>query len=151
MKYIKGNKNYIEHCIQALQESDLGQAYFSSYDKAKEAILEGLDLNQIFLILDDKNAFVGFLQHIPKGAFHSFPYLHIIAISKGARGRGFGRLAMAYFESTLCKGSSKVFLVVADFNPRGKAFYEKLGYCEVGRIPNLYRTDITEILMMKNL
>lgn len=47
--------------------------------------------------------------------------------------------------------SSKIFLVVADFNPKGKEFYVKNGYIQVGRIKSLYREGITENLMMKSL
>ena len=43
------------------------------------------------------------------------------------------------------------FLVVADYNPDAKRFYERNGYQQVGEIPNLYRQGITEYLMVKNL
>jgi ribosomal protein S18 acetylase RimI-like enzyme len=43
-----------------------------------------------------------------------------------------------------------VFLVVADFNPEAKRLYERVGYIEVGAIPNLYREGMTEYLMMKS-
>ena len=45
--------------------------------------------------------------------------------------------------------ANKIILVVADFNPDGKRFYEKIGYYQVGEIPSLYRKGITEYLMMK--
>jgi ribosomal protein S18 acetylase RimI-like enzyme len=45
--------------------------------------------------------------------------------------------------------SSKVFLVVADFNPEAKRLYERMGYRQVGAIPGLYRDGVTEYLMMK--
>lgn len=47
------------------------------------------------------------------------------------------------------KDFSKLFLVVADFNPDARRLYEKIGYTEVGCIPSLYREGITENLMMK--
>jgi len=43
----------------------------------------------------------------------------------------------------------KLFLVVADFNPNAKGFYESMGYHQVGEIPGLYREGITEYIMMK--
>jgi ribosomal protein S18 acetylase RimI-like enzyme len=58
---------------------------------------------------------------------------------------------MEYFEKVVSEGCSKVFLVVADFNPRAKQLYQRIGYKEVGKIPNLYKNGITEYLMMKEL
>ena len=46
---------------------------------------------------------------------------------------------------------SKCFLVVADYNPEAKRLYEQIGYTEVGRIPDLYKEGVTEILMMRLL
>jgi ribosomal protein S18 acetylase RimI-like enzyme len=39
--------------------------------------------------------------------------------------------------------------VVADFNPQAKKFYKDLGYKEVGVIPDLYKSGISEYIMMK--
>ena len=47
--------------------------------------------------------------------------------------------------------ADKIFLVVADYNPEAKRFYERNGYQQLGEIPNLYRPGITEYLMTKNL
>ena len=54
---------------------------------------------------------------------------------------------LGYFEELSAR--NKFFLVVADFNPDAKRFYENNGYCQVGEIPGLYRDGITEYLMMK--
>lgn len=45
-------------------------------------------------------------------------------------------------------GEKTSFLVVADFNPFDKAFYEKRGFVQVGKISSLYHEEITEYLMM---
>ena len=88
---------------------------------------------------------------IPKGAFHSFPYLHIIAIKEEYRGFGVGKALLDYSERIASEMADKLFLVVADNNPEAKRFYERNGYQQVGEIPNLYRPGITEYLMAKNL
>ena len=94
---------------------------------------------------------VGFTYIIPKGAFHSFPYLHIIAIKEEYRGRGIGKALLDYSERIALEMADKLFLVVADYNPDAKRFYERNGYQQVGEIPNLYRSGITEYLMAKSL
>ena len=47
--------------------------------------------------------------------------------------------------------ADRFFLVVADYNPDAKRFYERNGYQQVGKIPNLYRTGVTEYMMAKDL
>lgn len=54
-----------------------------------------------------------------------------------------------FLEKVICVDANKIFLVVADFNPEAKRFYEKVGYRQVGEMPGLYREGITEYLMMK--
>ena len=83
------------------------------------------------------------------GAFHSFPYQHIIAVKEEFRRLGIGKKLLAFFEEMVFMDHSKVFLVVADFNPEAKRLYESLGYQQVGAIPGLYKEGVTEYLMMK--
>ena len=94
---------------------------------------------------------VGFTYIIPKGAFHSFPYLHIIAVKVEYRNKEIGKALLDYSENIACEIADKLFLVVADYNLDAKRFYERNGYQLVGRIPNLYRPGITEYMMAKDL
>ena len=94
---------------------------------------------------------VGFTYIIPKGAFHSFPYLHIIAVKEEYRNRGIGKALLDYSERIAYEMADKFFLVVADYNPDAKRFYERNGYRQVGVIPNLYRPGVTEYMMEKDL
>ena len=94
---------------------------------------------------------VGFTYIIPKGAFHGFPYLHLIAVKEEYRDRGIGKALLDYSERIASEMADKLFLVVADYNPDAKRFYERNGYRQAGEIPNLYRPGITEYLMAKNL
>jgi len=81
--------------------------------------------------------------------FHSFPYIYIISVKEESRNQGVGKELLKFVEKSSFKEYSKLFLVVADFNPEAKRLYERIGYSEIGYIPNLYREGITECLMMK--
>ena len=101
---------------------------------------------------------VGFTYIIPKGAFHSFPYLHIIAVKEEYRNKGIGKALLDYSEKIAYEMADRFFLVVGDYNPDAKdynpdakRFYERNGYQQVGEIPNLYRPRVTEYLMAKDL
>lgn len=149
IKIIKGNLDHINDCGEALVNSELGRRYFSKLGSARKTLEEGFSKEEICVAVDMHNNCLGFLWFIISGAFHSFPYLHIIAVKEESRNNGVGRKLLQYFEDICFKDFSKVFLVVGDFNPDAKRLYEEIGYIEVGCIPSLYREGINEHLMMK--
>lgn len=151
IQLIKGKILYLDDCIDALMKSELGAQYFTEREKAKSTLTEGFEKEEIYVAVDVNGRCVGFIWYILHGAFHAFPYLHIVAIKEEYRGVGIGRNIIRNFEEILSEKYSKCFLVVADYNPEAKRLYEQIGYTEVGRIPDLYKKGVTEILMMKML
>lgn len=147
---IQAECEHLNDCVLALQNSELGRVYFSQENKASLAISNGISNQEILVAIDNKGLCLGFIWFIRNGAFHGFPYVHIIAIKEEYRNLGIGNELLNYFEKVVAQ-SSKIFLVVADFNPNAKRLYEKCGYIEVGVIPNLYKSGITEFLMMKEI
>lgn len=91
----------------------------------------------------------GFIWVILNGIFHSFPYIHIVAVKSENRGHGIGEVLLRFVENEYFTKYSKLFLVVTDFNLNAKRLYQRIGYSEIGEIPNLYRKGISECLMMK--
>lgn len=145
----KAGLNHLLDCKDALVQSELGRVYFPEAEKAIASLTEGIQSDEVYVALDENGECLGFIHWIPNGAFHSFPYLHIIAVKEAYRGRGIGKTLMRFFEETVFVDRSKAFLVVADFNPRAKRLYQQLGYREVGAIPGLYKQGVTESIMMK--
>jgi ribosomal protein S18 acetylase RimI-like enzyme len=145
---IQGTSEHLDDCVEALQHSTLGQEYFPTQELASSALYQGFTNEEIWVAHDYEQC-VGFYWLLPQGAFHSFPYLHILAVRQQLRGQGVGSQLLNDFERRAFAEASKVFLVVADFNPRARQFYRLHGYREVGVIPDLYRPGITEHLMMK--
>jgi len=147
---VKGSMAYINDCEGILLNSELGIRYFSEKGSARKALEAGFNKEEIYIALDINNNCKGFLWFILDGAFHSFPYLHIVAVKKENRKLGIGKKLLEFFEDICFIDFRKLFLVVADFNPDAKMLYERIGYIEVGIIPSLYREGITEYLMMKS-
>ena len=145
----KAHKMHLEDCKIALLNSKLGAEYFASEEKAISALTEGITKGEIFVAVNEGGECLGFIWFILGGAFHSYPYLHIIAVKERFRGLGIGKKLLSFFEGTAFTDHSKVFLVVADFNPDAKRLYESLGYQQVGVLPGLYKQGVTEYLMMK--
>jgi ribosomal protein S18 acetylase RimI-like enzyme len=145
----KAKKRHLNECEKALINSDLGRKYFSGKDSAKNTLNEGLKKQELFVVLNEDHSFIGFFWLIINGAFHSFPYLHIIVVKEEIRGQGYGKRILKEIEDMCFKNYSKLFLVVADFNPQAKKLYEELGYKMIGFIPDLYKSGIGEQIMMK--
>ena len=148
--FAKGNELHLKDCRDALCQSTLGERYFSSPESAEIAIFEGIHQENLYVALIGEEC-VGFTYIIPKGAFHSFPYLHIIAVKEEYRNKGIGKALLDYSEKIAYEMADKFFLVVADYNPEAKRFYERNGYQQVGAIPGLYRPGVTEYMMTKDL
>ncbi len=146
---IRAKEKYREDCIQALSNSELSRVYFSNEEHRRNAIEEALTKGELYVAVNGVEEGLGFLWYIPNGAFHSFPYLHVIAVKEQYRSCGIGRKLLDFFEAMVAQTSNKAFLVVADFNPRAKQLYERIGYQEIGIIPDLYRPGVNECLMMK--
>lgn len=146
---VKGSTEYINACEDALVNSELGRRYFSEKGSARKALEDGFNKNEIHVAIDNEKNCIGFVWLILNGIFHSFPYIHIIAVKSEKRGQGIGKILLKFIEDLCFKKYSKLFLVVAEFNPDAKRLYENLGYSQIGEVPNLYRKGITEYLMMK--
>lgn len=144
------DKKYIDDCLGILQNSDIGNHYFSNQAKTVDLLAKAILQNELYVALDDNEDCLGFIYYMSKGVFGSYPYLHIIAVKEEYRSRGIGRQLMKYFEdnsSNYC--STKCFLTVDDFNQRAKRLYEELGYQCVGSLPDFYKKGIMCYLMMK--
>ena len=148
---IKAENKHLVDCKVALQESEIGRVYFEEEDKAIKALSGGASKGEIFVAIDKEGTCLGFVWFILNGAFHSFPYLHIIAVKEEFRNIGIGKKLLKHLEEITSKTASKLFLVVAEFNPKAKQLYQSIGYTEVGIIPNLYKRGVTECLMMKDI
>ena len=114
--FAKGNEQHLKDCRAALCRSTLGERYFSSPESAENAILEGIRQENLYVAFVGEEC-VGFTYISPKGAFHSFPYLHIIAVKEEYRNRGIGKALLNYSENIAHEMADKLFLVVADYNP----------------------------------
>lgn len=77
-------------------------------------------------------------------------YIQTICVAADTRGAGIGRLLMEHAESRIFRESPNVFLFVSDFNAPARAFYEKLGYRQVGVLPDFLIAGRSELLMRKS-
>ncbi|WP_312441558.1 GNAT family N-acetyltransferase [Lacrimispora sp.] len=148
IQFKKGTVEYLDSCIKAMENSTMCSAYFQSEESRKNAVMEGINRGTLYVVLCTGEC-AGFAYFIPEGAFHAYHYLHLIAVKEEYRGKGIGKKLLEFIEDMLFKTRDKIFLLVGDYNPRAKIFYEESGYKHLGTIPSLYRKGIDEYLMMK--
>ena len=76
-------------------------------------------------------------------------YLRLLAVEPDRRTAGIGRQLMEELERRAFARWPNVYLCVSDFNTGARAFYRRIGYEEVGALPDLLTPGSAEILMRK--
>jgi ribosomal protein S18 acetylase RimI-like enzyme len=77
-------------------------------------------------------------------------YLKILAVEADHRAAGVGRRLMEDLERRAFARWPNVYLCVSDFNTGARAFYQRLGYHQVGLLGDLLLSGKGEILMRKS-
>ncbi len=145
---IKADASHLVPCAAILADSDIGRVYFGTVQDIEETLRVGMESEEIYVAMSG-GCCLGFFWFVYRGAFHSYPYLHMIAVDEASRGKGVGTKLLDCYEKLVLSEHSKTFLLVADFNPRAKKLYESRGWMQVGAIPGLYKPGVTEHLMVK--
>ena len=78
-------------------------------------------------------------------------YLKLLVVEPERQSQGVGRRLMEELERRAFRHWPNVYLCVSDFNTRGRQFYYRLGYEEVGILPNLLLPGKGEVLMRKSI
>ncbi len=142
----------LDACLAAVRDSDLGRNYFQDESRLVGIIREGLIKGEIRIAATATDSCSGFIWFAGNGMFCRFPYIRLIAVKSGSRSAGIGSQLLDYVEVLLRqRQAGKVFLTVAEFNDQAKRLYERRGYTEVARIPDLFHAGYAEHVMMKSL
>lgn len=143
-------------CVKLIFGSDLGKKYYPTEEFLRYELERGIREDDCYVAIQDGET-VGIVWFQRKGAFHSFPYLHLIVIKKDCQSRGLGRELMDLFESEILEDGNRklirtsAFLLVSKTNGRAMTMYKRRGYREVTELDGLFRRKITEVLMVKQV
>jgi ribosomal protein S18 acetylase RimI-like enzyme len=102
-----------------------------------------------FAVAHNGGQVVGFIWFRLEGTFHHSGYVRWIGVARHVRGHGVGARLMAYAERKIFARGPNVFLMVSAFNTGAQKFYKRLGYTEIGAVPNYAIRGITERLFRK--
>ena len=149
IKIQHAKKGQAHDCLSCVKQSELWDEYFESHTAAVDDIEKMISKKQIYVALNQNNKCIGFMGIVHNGCFRKFSYLSLIAVKSGYRSKGVGKVLLKKFEETGFKQADRVFLLVSDFNKKAQLLYRKLGYKKVGKIPDLFKKNISEHVLVK--
>lgn len=130
----------------------LWQRYQLSETRIAADFDAALARDDLVLVVDAERPARAFAWCLPNGMFGAFPYLKRLGVDPACSGKGFGSLVMELLEQELlARQRHDLFLLVSDFNLDAQRFYQRRGYQEIGRIPDLALPGVAELLFRKQL
>lgn len=111
------------------------------------------DLNdpalEIFGAITGAHEVIGFLASMANGIGFE-PMIEYLCVRDDFRGRGVGTRLIRHFEEVLFPNADNLYLFVSDINPKAIDLYVRLGYLQVGALPNFNLVGQTEFLHRKS-
>lgn len=104
-----------------------------------------------FIFESEPGTILGFVLY-NRQTFGGSGYIRWIGVDTGAVGQGIGQALLQRVEYELCLG--KVFrlvLLCAEWNHAARRFYERMGFSEIGLLPDWVVPGTTEVLYGKHL
>jgi ribosomal protein S18 acetylase RimI-like enzyme len=92
---------------------------------------------------------LGFLASLEYGIGFE-PMIEYLCVDERFRSRGIGTGLIDFFESKLFPDADNLYLFVSDINPDAIRLYVRLGYLQVGALPNFNLQSQTEFLHRKS-
>lgn len=135
-------------CLECVKHSLLWDAYYKD-SSSLDSLIKAIRRKEIYVALNKNDKCIGFMGVIPKGGFGEFSYLSILAVKKRYRNKNVGKLLLDRFETLAFKNNDRAFVLCSDFNKKAQKFYKKHKYDECGKIPNLFKTGIAELIFVK--
>lgn len=90
----------------------------------------------------------GFAWIEPQGGFGRSPYLRLIVVHPARTGQGVGQQLMQHLERRFLQPSG-LLLLCADHNQAAQRFYQRLGYQQVGLLPDYVKPGLDERIYFK--
>ena len=149
LKIARLEKTDLDACAKIVSATELFRAYGYSGESARkhlEAAMTGSDDDLV--VAREGAETVGFAWFVKKGAFARSGYLRLIAVDPARLKSGAGRALMTELERRHLSPDGLVLLVTST-NRGARAFYEKLGYRQVGELPDYVKPGLNETIYFR--
>jgi ribosomal protein S18 acetylase RimI-like enzyme len=139
----------VEFCSRLMVTSHLWQRYGVTEASAARRFERGLALGADIAVAEVDEKIAGFIWYSTNGAFNRSGYIMLVGVEPDHLRRGVGRALMAHAEQELFRNAQDIFLLVSDFNEGAQRFYQRLGYRQVGAIPDYIISGVAELIYHK--
>ena len=139
--------NDISSLVDWILETPLWQRYKLSKEALSKNFQTALKTNDQIVVAVNAEQICGFAWLQPKGFLSRSPYLKMIGVKEDCQAMGIGQKLIKFLE----QDKTELFLLTSDFNTAAQKFYKKLGYCQIGKIPNYILDDVDELIFYKKL
>jgi len=139
----------LERCAAILSDSRMWDVYGREYDDAVFLMKLEFRKGTQFWVWEDGGEVLGFIGAVRNGMMGEFTYVRMVAVDRAHRGKGIGTKLIAHLEETMFRAAPHIFMMVTDFNTDAKRLYLRLGYREIGTVPNYKKKGVDEYLLMK--
>ena len=137
----------IEECAHMMSISEPWSTLGFSLEQCREVLSEAGGLQVFVKSLNGQVR--GFLATFPHGMAGE-PIIEYLCIDSGFRSQGLGTELITFFEDKIFPSADNFYMLVSDINPRARALYERLGYREVGELPDYNLPGQKEFIMRKS-
>ncbi len=139
----------VDACAAIMADNPLWRRYGVTAEVARRHFSSGLERGVALFVVESDGEPAGFLWLEPVGAFARSGYIRLIGVSPTRQGQGLGQELMEHAERVLFAQGDDVFLLVSDFNLAAQRFYQRLGYCQVGALPDYMLPGVAELIYRK--
>lgn len=140
--------------VEAVSDILLGYPwthYAMTRERAVNVLQKGIQANADIYVAELDTKVLGFVWWIQRGAFFHSGYIRLIGVSADVRSLGVGKSLVSTAEQACATQSKDMFLMVSDFNTEAQSFYRRLGYQQIGAVPDYVIAGISEHIMYKKL
>lgn len=138
----------LEDAIACIRGSKIHDEYFQDDTERTEFFRAAIEKGEL-AVLRENEGIIGIAVIDLNGMFSEYPLLRLIGVHEQHRGNGHGAQLLTYYDTVGFRHKERIFLVVANWNTKARALYERHGYVKVGEIEGLYHPTETESIMMK--
>lgn len=141
-----------EGCEEIFRNSLIYERYFQDPGRLEASLHRAAEQGELYLAVSESGELAGAMRIVMKGFCGLYPYLSLIGVRDGFRGRGVGGFLMEHLERLAREaGSRRVTLMVSDFNESAQQFYQARGYWRLGVLRDAVKPGIAEFVMVKDL
>jgi len=134
-------------CAQMMLSASPWNVLYFTREQCKADLAN--DALQVHAAVAPDGEIFGFMASMAHGIGFE-PMIEYLCIGQKHRGLGIGSALIAFFEEKLFPEADNLYLFVSDINPDAMRLYVRLGYQQVGALPNFNLEKQTEFLHRKS-